>query len=340
MTSPLRPLLITVLAVATACSAGAPTDASLTPRNLERSAAMAWSGWSQAISIEDASPGAHPNFNTEFAEGCPFIAPDGKTFFIASNRTGTRGGLDIWISTRASVNDPWGEPVNAGDQINSAQDDFCPTMARDGHTFYFVSKRQVGVQGVDWCGGGDIYVSRLRGEDGEFDEPRNLGCDVNSAADEFSPFPINERGSGPVLYFSSTRPRAGAVGGDLYRSESHGGVFGAPELVPGVNSAVDDGQPNLSHDGLELYFYSIRPDANAQGGNDIYVATRASASDSWSTPMNLGPMVNSGASETRPSLSWDGTTLYVGSNRPGSEAKNGIPSGDIYVSTRMRGPGR
>jgi Tol biopolymer transport system component len=340
MTPSLRKLTITLLAGAAACTAGAPTDASPSASSLQRSASIAWSGWSPALSIEDAPPGAHPNFNTEFAEGCPFISPDGRTFFIASNRPGGKGGLDIWISTRASADDPWGDPVNAGEPINSAADDFCPTMARDNHTFYFVSKRQVGVQGVDWCGGGDIYVSRRRGEEGEFDEPRNLGCDVNSAAEEFSPFPIEERGAGPVLYFSSTRPRAGAMGGDLYRSESHGGTFGAPELVPGVNSAMDDGQPNLRHDGLELYFYSNRPDADAQGGNDIYVATRASASDPWSVPVNLGRFVNSPASETRPSLSWDGSTLYVGSNRTGSEARNGIPSGDIYVTTRTRAAGR
>jgi Tol biopolymer transport system component len=98
-------------------------------------------------------------------------------------------------------------------------------------------------------------------------------------------------------------------------------------LVPGVNSLVDDGQPNLSRDGLELYFYSARSDVpGVPRDNDIYVATRTSISDPWSTPINLGPAVNSGGSVTRPSLSWDGTTLYFGSTRAGSS--------DIYVTTR------
>lgn len=297
-------------------------------RTLALDRAPVYSEWSLASDIELAPPGAHPNFNTPtFLEGCPFIAPNDKTFFIASNRPGGRGGLDIWMSTRAAVDEPWGEPVNVGEPVNSASDDFCPTIARDMHTFYFASRRQVGVQGVDWCGGSDIYVSR-RGDDGAFEPPRNLGCDVNSAADEFSPFPLEERASGPVLYFSSTRPGFG-TGGNLYRSELHGGEFGAAELVPDVNSMVDDGQPNLSRDGLELYFYSARGDLpGKQGGNDIYVATRASASDPWSTPVNLGSAVNSGGSETRPSLSWDGTTLYFGSTRAGSS--------DVYVTTRRR----
>lgn len=335
MTRSTRSVGFALLAGIVACTADAVTRPPLDDGLPTLAALGTFSGWSPAMSIERMPPGAHPNFNTSATEGCPFIAPDGKTFFMASNRARGYGGLDIWISTRASEDAPWGEPVNAGGEVNSEVDDFCPTMSRDQHTLYFVSKRQVGVQGVDWCGGGDIYVTRRRG-DLTFEAPRNVGCTVNSAADEFSPFPTEEAGTGPVLYFSSTRPRSGAVGGDLYRSESRGGVFGMPALVPEVNSDVDDGQPNLRRDGLELYFYSARADANAQGGNDLYVATRASVLDPWSTPVNLGPQVNSAASETRPSLSWDGTTLYFGSNRPGSELLNEKPSSDIYATTRGR----
>jgi hypothetical protein len=154
---------------------------------------------------------------------------------------------------------------------------------------------------------------------------------VNSALDEASPFPLAEPGSGPVLYFSSTRPGLG-TGGDLYRSESHGGTFGPARLVPGLNSAADDAQPNLRRDGLEIFFYSTRPGAGGLGGPDIYSATRASTSAPWSTPVNLGSHVNSAAGDTRPSLSWDGTHLYFGSTRAASEAG----SSDIYVSTRER----
>ena len=279
-----------------------------------------FASWTPAVRIELAPPGAHQNFNTTAADGCPSVTRDGKMFFIASNRPGSQL-LDIWVSRRASTDQPWGEPVNMGEPVNTPANEFCPMASRDTDEFYFVSNRPGG------CGGDDIYVTRFLA-DGSVEAPRNLGCDVNSAADEFGPFPIEERASGPTLYFSSTRAGYG-TGGNLYRSESHGGAFGAPELVPNVNSMVDDGQPNLSRDGLELYFYSARSDLpGAQGGNDIYVATRAAASDPWSTPINLGREVNSGASETRPSLSWDGTTLYLGSTRAGSS--------DIYVTTRRR----
>jgi hypothetical protein len=325
MNRKLSTLPVLVLSLAASCE-----DGVLEPRihgaSHAPAAALGFSDWSPAVNIELTSPGADASFNTPTLDGCPFISRDGKTFYLASTRPGGLGGIDIWVSTRAHFDDPWGSPVNVGAPVNSEADDFCPTIDRDGQRFFFVSRRAI----PGSCGGSDIYVTRLR-NDGGFEQPVNLGCEINSAFDEASPFPLPERGSGPVLYFSSTRPALG-VGGDLYRSESHGGVFGPAQLVPGVNSGFDDGQPNLRRDGLELFFYSTRPDPGALGGPDLYVTTRASARDPWSTPVNLGPDVNSPAGETRPSLSWDGTRLYFGSTRAGSEAG----SADIYVTSREK----
>ena len=72
------------------------------------------------------------------------------------------------------------------------------------------------------------------------------------------------------------------------------------------------------------------------GGQDLFISVRASTSDPWSTPINLGAVFNSGALEARPVLSFDGTELYFHSNRTaGTVARN-----DIYRSTRtkLKGP--
>jgi hypothetical protein len=290
------------------------------------SAALAASGhygpWSNAVRVE-SSPGTDPSFNGPFLDGCPFISRDGKTFYMARGpQYGGSGGIDIWVSTRETADGPWGAPVNVGPPVNSPANDFCPTVARDGHLFYFVSNRAGG------CGGDDVYTTRLR-PDG-WDPVANLGCDAdggpNSAGNEASPFPLPERASGRTLYFSSTR--AGTA--DIFRSESHGGVFGPAEAVAELNTSAADGQPNLRRDGLEIFFFSNR--AGAQG-NDIYSATRESTSDPWSTPVNLGPNVNTAASETRPSLSWDGTTLYFGSTRSNDGAEG---DSDHWMTTRER----
>ena len=295
---------------------------------LPGSAHQTHGNWGTAVDIEVGLPGTHPDFNLPSSmEGCPFVAKDGKTFFMASNRPneGT-AALDIWVSTRASVSDPWGAPTNAAD-LNTTSNDFCPTLAQDGHTFFFASNRPGHCEDTP---NADIWTARFN-EDGSFSGVRHLGCEVNSGADEHSPFPTNLQGTGPVLFYSSARSSgpANAPGDhDLYLSHQlASGVWGAGTLVPGdsVNTSVNDGQPNVSRDGLELYFYSNRP--GTLGGNDLYVSTRTHPRADWGVPVNLGPEVNSAvAMESRPSLSWDMKTLYFGSTRTGS--------GDIYVTTR------
>ena len=65
---------------------------------------------------------------------------------------------------------------------------------------------------------------------------------------------------------------------------------------------------------------------------DIWVSTRDRTLDPWSTPVNLGPTVNyPGYTTGRPSLSSDGTTLYLYSDRPG-----GFEGRDLYVATRRK----
>ena len=321
--------------------------------DLSRAAAHAYGAWTPAVSIE-ATPGTDPGFNTSSLDGCSNISPDGKTFYLASNRPGSLG-VDIWVSTRDHEGAGWSNPtrldapVNApavasGPQIN----DFCPSITGDGHLFFFASNRPYAdAYGNVPCGGDDLYVTRRR-DGGSFDEPRNLGCEVNSAANEAGPFLIEEPGRGRVLYFSSFRsggafPDAGPVSGDadIYSSEWRGGSFESPQLVPGVSTASDDGQPNLRRDALELYFYSTRTGTPGTTGTtglaDIFVATRVSAHDPWSLPVNAGPSVNTAlGAETRPFLSSDGTTLYFGSTAPASVHPSAEGMSDIYMTTRSR----
>src|SRR5262245_31732538 len=62
-------------------------------------------GTSQKI---DETAGNHADLNTASVDGCPIQAPDGLSLYMASNRPGGRGGLDIWVATRSSTSAPWG----------------------------------------------------------------------------------------------------------------------------------------------------------------------------------------------------------------------------------------
>jgi Tol biopolymer transport system component len=275
--------------------------------------------WATAVNAESL-PGTDSTLNTAALEGCPAVSRDGKSLYFASNRAGGLGMRDIYVAHRAAVGDPWGAPENVGAPVNTSADEFCPSPTRDGHGFLFISTRPGG------CGGADIYATR-QSQQG-WAAPANLGCDVNSAADEAGPFllPLD---SGTVLYFSSTR----TGNSDIYVAPvADNGTVGTPSPATELNTSYSDARPNLRRDGLEIFFDSDRP--GGQGSADLWTATRSSTDAAWSTPTNLGASVNSTAADLRPSLSWDATTLYFGSTRAGGEG-----SSDLYVTTREKAHG-
>jgi hypothetical protein len=258
--------------------------------------------------------------NTAAAEGCPIESPDGLSLYIASNRAGGTGSPDpndIWVFHRASVDGDWGAAENLGTPVNSVFADYCPTPLH-GNALLFVSTRPGG------CGGGDIYLGR--------DNPvhgwsiQNLGCDAtgsgpNFPGGEFGPSLV-ETAEGTFLFFSSD---GYDVGGDqdIYMSRQRAdGSFAPATPVAELNTGVHEFMPNVRKDGLEMVFNSNR--AGGFGGQDVYTASRASTSDPWSTPVNLGGLINTAGNETRSSLSWDGTRLHFGRD------------GDIFVSERPR----
>jgi hypothetical protein len=283
-------------------------------------AAPSYSDWGAAASLESI-PGSSSEVNTAFLDGCPILSRNSLQLYMASNRPDGIGNLDIWVAERTSPDGGFGTPVNMGAPINSEFNDFCPSPLRDGHGFMFVSNRP------GYCGtspNSDIYFTRYDPVHG-WQAPVNLGCDVNSPADEAGPVVSYAQTGPPTLYFSSARP-GGEGGIDLYMSEMTGNwSFRPANLVPGVNSASDDMQPFVRRDGRELVFSSNRPGSE---GFDIWSASRASITDLWSDSVNLGTNVNSPGNETRPSLSWDARTLLFGSTRPGEGVS------DIYYSTR------
>lgn len=285
--------------------------------------AMEFTGWSPAVNVQ-YTPGTNTDLNSTALEGCPFVSQRGDVLYFASNRAGSQAGsIDIWYALR-QANGAWGDPVNFT-EVNSPYNEVCPAAHRNGKDFLFVSNRPGG------CGGDDLYWTRMHATRG-WAAPTNLGCTVNSAANEASPYLLEDD-----LYFGSNRAGGYSLVGDgpvfgdadIYVSPFDGESFAAPVLAPGLNTGQNEFRPNLRRDGLEIFFDSDR--TGSLGLNDIWTATRASTSAAWSGVANLGPGVNSTANDLRPSLSWDGTSLYFGSTRAGGEG-----SQDLYVTTRPK----
>jgi Tol biopolymer transport system component len=284
-----------------------------------RADAQEYSPWSPAVNLG-------PVVNSAANEGCPFIAKSDLTLYVVSTRPDGFGAQDIYVSHRDSVHDAWGPLQNLGPTINSDSNELCPTLTIDGHRLLFVSDRPGGV------GKQDLYVSRRHNKRDDFgwESPINLGVAVNSTENDYTPSLFEDEATGRVqLYFSSDRP-GGAGSVDIYTSDvTQDGEFEFAVLVLELSTPSIDERPNVRKDGLEMFFNSNRP--GSLGATDLWVSTRASAADPWSPPVNLGSNVNTSSGEFRPSLSFDGTTLYFHSNRPGS-----FGSVDIYVTTREK----
>src|SRR5207249_11217983 len=79
----------------------------------------------------------------------PVIRFDGLELFLWSDRPGSVGGTDLWVSSRERVSDPWGTPLNLGGTVNSIYDEAQPYIASDRSTLLFSSNRPGGVGGFD-----------------------------------------------------------------------------------------------------------------------------------------------------------------------------------------------
>jgi Tol biopolymer transport system component len=295
--------------------------------------AQTFSAWSAPVNLG-------PTINSPSTEFGPAISRDGLSLYISSNRPGGFGGFDLWVSQRASVNDPWGPPVNLGPNTNSSSDEILPNFSPDGHVMFFSTNRPGG------SGNFDIWASERanRHDDFGWQPPVNLGPGVNTAAFEAAPHYFEKKGCGvPVLFFTSDR--AGGLGDfDSYVSafgpedtddDSGGhrggeGSFRPASLVFELSSPQREARPNLRDDGREIFFYANRP-GSIGGSLDLWTSTRETCLDAWSTPQNLGSAVNSEFVEQHPTLSCDGETLIFSSNRPGGSGLS-----DLYMATRTK----
>lgn len=121
------------------------------------------------------------NINTRFYESHATVSADGNKLWFTSNREGTLGELDLWMSEKDATGE-WGIPVNLGNSVNTPYNEETPFISRDGLTLTFSS------EGHGSIGGYDIFMSTSAA--GEWGKPVNLGYPVSTTDDDtgFQPF--------------------------------------------------------------------------------------------------------------------------------------------------------
>ncbi len=137
-------------------------------------------GWSHPILLISVNGEAYNSKQ-------PFCSADGNYLFFASDKPGGYGNFDIWFAT-LHPNGTTGEPVNAGEIINTAANEQAPFYHSTSYSIVFASDRKPGM------GGYDLFTSK--GWETKWEAPENMGTPVNSSRDDLYFFAPEK---GPLL---------------------------------------------------------------------------------------------------------------------------------------------
>jgi len=182
------------------------------------------SGWTKPEELDIT------NAFIENNDGHYFLAQNRQTIIMAVERFDSYGGKDIYV-TFEQDNGKWSEPLNLGNDINTAHTENSPFLAADDETLYFSSK------GYSGYGGADIYMSRRLDDTWQnWTEPENLGADLNSAEDDVF---FNIPPSGKYAYYSKSNSEFDA---DIHRIELP--VFFQPSPVIAFKGHIYNSETN------------------------------------------------------------------------------------------------
>lgn len=156
--------------------------------------------WSPASKLND-------NINTRYWESHACITADGTKLYFTSNRKGTYGGLDIYVSEKDSLGN-WGQAVNLGPTINTPFNEESPFIDSSGNILFFSSRGHYNM------GGYDIFSSS-RSAEGEWSEPENMGYPLNTTDDDIFFSPVKNK----YLAYVSRFDEDGFGGKDIFRLE-------------------------------------------------------------------------------------------------------------------------
>jgi len=272
-----------------------------------------------------------PNVNCSVADAFPSLSADGLT--LVFGRDFPNGDLvgDLWVTTRATGDDNWNNPVKLSSTVNSSADETCPSLSADGRSLFFSSF--VGTPRPGGHGQGDIWVSTRATASDPWGAPANLGPPVNTWSSDVCPFIW---GDGCTLLFSSNR--AGGPGGwDLWKTtrETTDDDWSTPVPLENVNNGDTETAPTMSPDGRVLLFQR-----GAGGSVDLWMATRKRIDEPFGLPVKVPAPINYlGYDDSDPHFSSDGSTLYFCSNRAGGSGGYDLWQAPILPIVDFNGDG-
>jgi hypothetical protein len=242
-----------------------------------------------------------------------------RFFALACAMALIAGGTGVQAMEPAPESD---SAPHAIDPLNSPFKETEASFTHDGHTVYFACYGRFGSAPT----AADICVSHLTGkfEDMQWSEPELVPFSLTEFNEQEPKISLD----GKRLYFQSNRP-GGKGGLDVWVSErGPSGEWQDPVSLPfPINTPFNDHCLYFDDPVNEnsAYLASNRP--GTLGGNDLWYTRKIDGE--WTTPVNLGPNINSKDNDHMAMVGPDGR-LWVTSNRAGT-----MGGEDQWVSERQ-----
>ncbi|WP_400193788.1 hypothetical protein [Hymenobacter sp. B81] len=199
--------------------------------------------------------------------------------------------------------------------LSTSANEYNPSLTPDGRTLVFARSK------ADFADA-HIFVTRQKGS--QWQEPQPVPFTDARYSDSDPSFTPDGR----TLYFASDRPAPGRDSTrrdlDLWQVSWDGRQWGQPQhLGPAINGKGMELGPSWSAGAL--HFSSAR--RSGLGGLDGYRARPKAGG--FAAPDNVGPTLNTAASESDLEITADGRWVLFWSDRPG-----GAGGGDLYAAPR------
>jgi outer membrane protein OmpA-like peptidoglycan-associated protein len=254
--------------------------------------------------------------NSRYWELNPVIAPDGRSLFftrwghpqnvgVEEEQDLPDGGKltmktqDIWVSH--FLDGRWQPAQNLGAPLNNGDQNSLCSISADGRTLLLLN---------EYLPNGRMTMglsmsTRLR-ESWSMPRPVRIRNFVNRAG--FAEFTMAPDQRTLIMAIQADDTRGGR---DLYVSfRQPDSTWSAPRsLGPTLNTAENEQAPFLAADGKTLYFATRG--LPGYGHDDIFLSRRLDSTwTRWSTPENLGPLINTAGADSYFSVPASGEYAY------------------------------
>ena len=269
---------------------------------------------------EPLKPGESGNLgrmvNTQYSELGPLVAPDEQTIYFIregdprNTFSANTESQDIWYTEFDKNTKTWNEAKHMDYPFNKAIINSFEGVTPDGNTFLI---KGIFKDGIKQSGRiGFSFSNRIK-NGWSNPEPIDIKGFENMYRGKYLSAYLANDSKTILISFSE---ESGDPNSDIYVTfQKEGNKWTKPiNLGNIINTKGDENGPFLASDGVTLYFSSDR--LGGLGKNDIYMSRRLDESwTNWSTPVNLGPSVNTNAWDAYYTIAASGNYAYMVSSK-------------------------